>query len=129
MGGTRTPNGPEGAFAFGMEGSDRVQFGSAPSPARGLSSWFHWLSGGSQCGLRYRAGRTLLGIAPARGRLHRLRDRSHSRQVANELTGMTSYAGPRTTPNLLFRGCFPGETAGPYISQFLITPTLSASKS
>ena len=27
------------------------------------------------------------------------------------------------TPNLLFRGGFPGETLGPYISQFFIKPT------
>ena len=27
------------------------------------------------------------------------------------------------TPNLLFRGAFPGETLGPYISQFFIKPT------
>ena len=25
------------------------------------------------------------------------------------------------TPNLLFRGAFPGETLGPYMSQFFIT--------
>ena len=36
--------------------------------------------------------------------------------------------GPRdsskkVTPNLLFRGGFPGETIGPYISQFLIQDT------
>lgn len=37
MGGTRTLNGPQGAFAFGMEGSDGVQFGSAPSPANQVS--------------------------------------------------------------------------------------------
>lgn len=27
------------------------------------------------------------------------------------------------TPDLLFRGAFPGETLGPYISQFFVTPT------
>jgi hypothetical protein len=41
---------------------------------------------------------------------------------------MASYAGPRNgsghvTPDLLFRGAFPGETVGPYISQLFITPT------
>jgi hypothetical protein len=41
---------------------------------------------------------------------------------------MATYAGPRdrsghVTPNLLFRGAVPGETVGPYISQFFITPT------
>ena len=41
---------------------------------------------------------------------------------------MPDYAGPRTrsghvTPQLLFRGSFPGETLGPYISQLIIAPT------
>ena len=27
------------------------------------------------------------------------------------------------TPNLLFRGAFPGETLGPYLSQFFVKPT------
>jgi hypothetical protein len=49
-------------------------------------------------------------------------------QAAAELSGMPSYAGPRdshgqVTPELLFRGAFPGETVGPYISQLFITPT------
>ena len=47
--------------------------------------------------------------------------------AAAELSGMPSYRGPRdaqgkVTPDLLFRGGFPGETVGPYISQFMITP-------
>jgi hypothetical protein len=49
-------------------------------------------------------------------------------QAAAELSGLPSYLGPRNgggrvTTDLLFRGVFPGETSGPYISQFLITPT------
>ena len=32
IGGTRTLNGPQGGLAFGLEGSDGVQFGNAPSP-------------------------------------------------------------------------------------------------
>ncbi len=41
---------------------------------------------------------------------------------------MPHYAGPRNgsgqvTPDLLFRGIYPGETVGPYISQLMITPT------
>jgi hypothetical protein len=41
---------------------------------------------------------------------------------------MQSYARPRdsggqVTPDLLFRGAFPGETVGPYVSQLFITPT------
>jgi hypothetical protein len=48
--------------------------------------------------------------------------------AAAELSGLPTYLGPRNThgqvtTDLLFRGVFPGETLGPYISQFLITPT------
>src|SRR5207244_13571178 len=32
MGGPRTLNGPQGGLAFGLEGSDAVQFGNAPCP-------------------------------------------------------------------------------------------------
>jgi hypothetical protein len=48
--------------------------------------------------------------------------------AAAELTGQSTYRGPRdsggnVTPDLLFRGTFPGETIGPYMSQLMITPT------
>ncbi len=49
-------------------------------------------------------------------------------QAADELSGMPTYAGPRdangnVTPDLLFRGPYPGDTVGPYISQFYLIPT------
>ena len=34
MGGTRTLNGPQSGLAFGLEGSDAIQFGNAPCPDR-----------------------------------------------------------------------------------------------
>jgi hypothetical protein len=45
--------------------------------------------------------------------------------AAAELTMMPAYVGPKdstntVTPDLLFRGVFPGEQSGPYISQFLL---------
>jgi hypothetical protein len=48
--------------------------------------------------------------------------------AAAEMTTFPDYTGPRNssgqvTPDLLFRGGFPGETVGPYMSQFMITPT------
>jgi hypothetical protein len=48
--------------------------------------------------------------------------------AAAELTTLPSYRGPRdshgnVTTDLLFRGNFPGETIGPYMSQLMITPT------
>ncbi len=49
-------------------------------------------------------------------------------RAAAELSGLPAYLGPRNsrgqvTTDLLFRGVFPGETLGPYISQFFIAPT------
>ena len=48
--------------------------------------------------------------------------------AASELNLLPGYAGPRNiagqvTTNELFRGGFPGETDGPYISQFFVLPT------
>ena len=48
--------------------------------------------------------------------------------AARELTKQPTYAGPRdssgsVTPDLLFRGGYPGETLGPYVSQFMLLPT------
>jgi hypothetical protein len=55
-----------------------------------------------------------------------------AQNAAKELSSRPEYAGPRgatntVTPELLFRGglgtSFAGETAGPYLSQFLLLPT------
>jgi hypothetical protein len=130
IGGTRTQNGPQGAFAFGMEGTDAVQFGSAPSPAN-QESVVVVPAAPAVASAAY--GTELVELYWA----SLLRDVAFTDYVtnptaalaANELSGMSSYAGPRdshgkVTPNLLFRGAFPGETVGPYISQFFITPTV-----
>jgi hypothetical protein len=49
-------------------------------------------------------------------------------QAAAELSAMPKYKGPhdssnKVTPNLLFRGNWPGEKIGPYMSQFLLQDT------
>ncbi len=45
-------------------------------------------------------------------------------EAATELSSLPAYRGPKmngeVTPAVLFRGTFPGETIGPYLSQFLI---------
>jgi hypothetical protein len=129
MGGTRTLNGPQGGLAFGLEGSDAVQFGNAPCPdnqenavivppAPALASAaygtelveLYWASL-----LRDVAFTDYISDATAA-------------EAAQELSDMPSYAGPRdsnghVTPALLFRGGFPGETIGPYISQLSLVPT------
>ena len=129
LGGTRTQNGPQGALAFGLEGTDAVQFGNASSPnhqehvvivppAPAVASAAY----GTELVELYWAS-LLRDVA--------FTDYSQNATAvlaAQELSGMSSYAGPRdsggrVTPDLLFRGAFPGETVGPYISQLFITPT------
>jgi hypothetical protein len=48
--------------------------------------------------------------------------------AAAELSSEPTYLGPRNgsgvvTPDLLFKGGYPGETQGPYLSQFMVRPT------
>ncbi len=129
MGGARTLNGPQGALAFDMEGCDSVQFGNAPSPANQESlvvvppppavaseAYGTELTEMYWCSL-------LRDVA-----FTDYASNAMAIEAAAELSSMPSYAGPRNssgkvTPNLLFRGAYPGESVGPYISQFMITPT------
>jgi hypothetical protein len=129
LGGTRTLNGPLAGNAFSMEGCEDVQFGNAPSPANQIS-------------------RVVVPPAPALASAaygtelvelywaSLLRDVAFTdyasnptaMQAAAELTAMPTYAGPRNgsgnvTPDLLFRGPYPGETVGPYMSQLHLIPT------
>src|SRR6266849_8201304 len=119
LGGTRTLNGPQGGLAFDLEALDNTQFGQpqvppAPPIASDQSAtellehyWASLLRDVSF--IDY--GSSTLAV-----------------QAAAELGSQPTYFGPRNgsgqvTPNLLFRGAFPGETLGPYLSQFFIRPT------
>jgi hypothetical protein len=129
MGGTRTLNGPQGGLAFGLEGSDAVQFGNAPCPdnqenaiivppAPALASAAY----GTELVEMYWA--SLLRDVAFTDYI----SNATAAEAAQELSGMPSYAGPRdgngnVTPALLFRGGYPGETIGPYISQLCLIPT------
>lgn len=129
MGGTRTLNGPQGGLALGLEGSDGVQFGNAPCPdnqesvvivppAPALASAAY----GTELVEMYWAS-LLRDVA-----FSDYSSNSTAAEAAQELSSMPSYAGPRdesgnVTPDLLFRGGYPGETIGPYISQFALIPT------
>ena len=128
-GGPRTQNGPLGGRAFALEGSDDVQFGNAPSPANQINQVvvppapalasetygtelveLYWAS------LLRDVAFTDYALNPT------------AIQAAAELTSMPHYLGPRdnfgnVTPDLLFRGTYPGDTLGPYLSQFYIRPT------
>ncbi len=119
MGGARTLNGPQGGFAFDLEGTDAYQFGSplvppAPTLASDLNAAelleHYWGS--------------LLRDVP----FTQYASNSIANAAAAETSAISVYQGPRNsggqvTPDLLFRGNFPGETLGPYMSQFFVTPT------
>ncbi|WP_051978991.1 vanadium-dependent haloperoxidase [Edaphobacter aggregans] len=129
LGGTRKLNCPQGGLTFDLEGSDSVQFGNAPShhnqedgvvvpPPPALASAAY----GTELVELYWAS-LLRDVA-----FTDYATSSVANAAAQELSTMPAYAGPRkgsgqVTPDLLFRGAFPGETVGPYISQFFITPT------
>jgi hypothetical protein len=129
VGGTRTQNGPQGAYAFDMECPDSSQFGNAPSPGDP--------NGTPVVGPFYRiAGKEYAAELIEQFWASQLRDvaftdygsNATAQDAAAELDKQPAYKGPRdasghvTTDNL-FRGPFAGETVGPYISQFFITPT------
>ena len=116
LGGTRTLDDPQAALAYDLEGIDshNLTVPSAPEMAGAQTAAemveMYWAS--------------LLRDMPF----------AHydSNRVANaaaaELGSLPGYAGPRdgagqVTTNELFRGGFPGETDGPYISQFFVLPT------
>ena len=130
LGGTRPLNGPQGSYAFTLAGTDGWQFGNAPSPADqefmpivppapALSSEEY----GTELTELYWCS-LLRDVA-----FTDYSSNATAIAAASELTAMPKYAGPRNAagkvmPYLLFRGAYPGETVGPYLSQFLIQPTM-----
>jgi hypothetical protein len=128
-GGSRTQNGPMAGIAFALEGTDGVQFGNAPCPdnqinqvvvppAPALASAAY----GTELIEMYWAA-LLRDVA-----FTDYASNPIAAQAAAELTNQPTYSGPRNssgqvTPNLLFRGIYPGDTFGPYLSQFFVLPT------
>jgi len=117
LGGPRTLNGPQGGLAFGLECLDFSQFGVMPAPALASEDYaaelveLYWAS------LLRDVTFTQYASDPV------------AVNAAAELSSLPSYKGPRDaankgTPNLLFRGGFPGDTIGPYMSQFLLQDTV-----
>ncbi len=119
MGGTAKFNGPMASYAYPFVGADNSLFGAPQVPAApSLSSKeyatelveMYWCS--------------LLRDVP----FSEYPTNAIAIAAAKELGSLPTYAGPKTaggtvTPELLFRSVFAGETAGPYVSQFLVTPT------
>jgi hypothetical protein len=129
IGGTRRQNGPLGAIAFTLEGCDGVQLGNAPCPEMQISQV---VVPPAPAAASEAYGTELIEMYWAA----LLRDvafsdypsNSIAGQAAAELTSQPTYAGPRdasghVTPNLLFRGVYPGDTLGPYVSQLHLIPT------
>lgn len=124
MGGARTLNGPQGGLCFELDMLDGAQFGQplvppAPTVASDQTATelieHYWASLLRDLAFTDYGSSTLAA------------------QAAAELTAQATYQGPRAgngqvTPSLLFRGAFPGETLGPYISQFLLQPTFLGSQ-
>lgn len=129
LGGTRTLNGPLGGSAFSMEGCENVQFGNARSPASQIrqivvppAPALASAAYGTELVELYWAS-LLRDVAFTDYVSHPI-----AAQAAAELDTMPTYAGPRNasghvTPELLFRGPYPGETVGPYMSQLHLIPT------
>ena len=124
MGGTRTLNGPQGGLKFDLECADAVQFGQPqvpPAPSTASDQNATEL-------LEHYWGALLRDLPFADYGASPL-----AAQAAAELSAQPTYLGPReaaghVSTNLLFRGAFPGETAGPYLSQFFVKPTAFGSQ-
>ena len=118
IGGTRTLNGPQGGLAFELDMRDNVQFGQPQVPPAPPAA-----SDQTATELVEHYWASLLRDVPYAD----FESSALVAQAAAELSAQPSYLGPRNshghvTPSLLFRGGFPGETVGPYISQFLLQP-------
>lgn len=124
LGGTRTLNGPQGGLCFDLEIPDGVQFGQPQVPPAPQVA-------GDQTAIElvehYWAA-LLRDVNFADYPANAL-----AAQAAAELSAQPTYAGPRdnrgqVSPDLLFRGGFPGESFGPYVSQFMYLPAFLGSQ-
>ena len=134
IGGTRTLNGPQGSYAFDLETADSDQFGNAPwiADPGGLPlvppfAQIESADYGTQLVEMY-WGSLLRDVA-----FSDYATNATAIAAAAELTTLPAYKGPRdgngnVTPDLLFRGPFSGDATGPYMSQFMITPTTFGSQ-
>jgi hypothetical protein len=119
LGGTRGLNGPMASYAYQPVGADGSQFGDstvATPPALGSELYATELIELYWCSLLRDVAFTDYHMSPV------------AHRAAQELSASPDYQGPteggKVTPALLFRGSFPGEEIGPYVSQFFLTPTM-----
>lgn len=103
---------PQAAFAFNLEGADSHQLSMAAPPAFSSAR-----QAAEMAELYWRA---LLRDVP----FAEFETDSMAQAAAMSLSGFSGYAGPRdgnaVTPAVLFRGGFPGDLTGPFVSQFLV---------
>lgn len=124
MGGTRTLNGPQGGLCYVLDLPDNVQFGQPQVPPAPTVA-----SDQNATELLEHYWASLLRDVPFTD----YGSNGLAEAAAAELGSQPAYQGPRNrsgqvTPSLLFRGAFPGETLGPYVSQFLLQPTFLGSQ-
>jgi hypothetical protein len=114
LGGSAKLSNPQGGLAFNLEGCDSQQTSMATPPSLN-SSWRgaemvedYWMALLRDVNFADYATNTTSALAIA------------------ELNQLGDFRGPRqrgqVTPQALFRGCTPGDLAGPYVSQFLLQP-------
>lgn len=118
LGGPRTLNGPQAGLAFYLDSLDGSQYAVPPAPALASEAYatelieLYWAS-------------LLRDVA-----FGAYEQSSVAQRAAAELSSLPDYAGPRdnhtgqVSPRLLLRGGFAGEKLGPYLSQFLLMPTM-----
>jgi len=114
LGGKIKLSNPQGGLAFDLEACDSHQTFMATPPAL-ATAW--------------RAGEMVEDYWMALLRDVNFADYSTNPTAAaatGELNKLTDFRGPKqkslVTPQTLFRGCTPGDLAGPYVSQFLLQP-------
>lgn len=123
MGGTRTLTDPQGGLCFDLEAMDSVQFGQPQVPPAPKAA-----SSQTATELVEHYWASLLRDVP----FTEFASNSIAAEAAAEISTLSAYQGPRNssryvTPELLFRGAFPGETLGPYVSQFALQSTFFGS--
>lgn len=114
LGGNTKLSNPQGGLAFDLEGCDSHQTYMATPPTLASPS---------------RAGEMVEDYWMALLRDVNFSDFASDRTAASaidELNKLSDFRGPKqkaqVTPQTLFRGCTPGDLAGPYVSQFLVQP-------
>jgi hypothetical protein len=112
LGGILKQANPEGAFAFNLEGADSHHLGIPAAPA--------FASAEEAAEMAEMYWRALTRDIP----FANYETDPLIQAAANNLSSFSGYQGPKAggiiTPAILFRGNFPGDLSGPFISQFLL---------